>query len=101
VTPDAIERTCGDELRGAVIQIRQFRWPDYDAVVGLWEAAGRDVLPRDELEAKLRRDPRLFLLAVAGEVVVAWCSAPTTTGADGSFGWRSIRRIVGRASPPA
>jgi len=46
-----------------VIQIRQFEWRDYDAVVAVWAAAGRDVVPRAELEAKLTRDPELFLVA--------------------------------------
>jgi len=53
-----------------VIHIRQFHWIDYDAVVAVWTAAGRDVLPRAELEAKLTRDPELFLVAETdGEVV--------------------------------
>jgi len=48
-----------------VTQIRQFRWSDYDAVLAVWHAAGRDVLPRAELEVKLTRDPELFLVAEA------------------------------------
>ena len=46
-----------------MIHIRQFEWRDYDAVVAVWAAAGRDVVPRAELEAKLARDPELFLVA--------------------------------------
>jgi ribosomal protein S18 acetylase RimI-like enzyme len=44
-----------------VIHIRQFAWPDYDGVTELWTSAGRDVLPRAELE--LVRDPQLLLVA--------------------------------------
>ncbi|MDG4839734.1 GNAT family N-acetyltransferase [Micromonospora sp. WMMD967] len=43
--------------------IREFAWPDYDSVVALWTATGRDVLSRAELTAKLTRDPQLFLVA--------------------------------------
>lgn len=43
--------------------IRQFEWRDYDAVAAVWAAAGRDVVPRAELAAKLTRDPELFLVA--------------------------------------
>ncbi|MCZ7374774.1 GNAT family N-acetyltransferase [Micromonospora sp. WMMC250] len=43
--------------------IREFAWPDYDSVVALWTATGRDVLGRAELTAKLTRDPQLFLVA--------------------------------------
>jgi ribosomal protein S18 acetylase RimI-like enzyme len=68
----------------AVVQIRQFEWPDYDAVVALWVAAGNDVVPRKELEAKLTRDPQLFLVAepdgpgLAGVVLGTY---------DGRRGW--------------
>ncbi|WP_430782409.1 GNAT family N-acetyltransferase [Actinoplanes sp. G11-F43] len=63
--------------------IRQFEWTDYDAVVDVWEAAGRDVVGRDELVAKLRRDPELLLVAeeegrVAGVVMGTF---------DGRRGW--------------
>ncbi|TDC38979.1 GNAT family N-acetyltransferase [Micromonospora sp. 15K316] len=66
-----------------MIEIRQFRWPDYDAVVGLWQSAGRDVVPRDELAAKLLRDPQLFLVAVAAETVVGVVLGTY----DGRRGW--------------
>jgi ribosomal protein S18 acetylase RimI-like enzyme len=66
-----------------VIQIRQFRWADYDAVVAVWTAAGRDALLRAELAAKLTRDPELFLVAEADGDVVA-----TVLGTfDGRRGW--------------
>ena len=42
--------------------MRTFTWDDYDAVVALWEAVGSEPLPRAELEAKLTRDPELFLV---------------------------------------
>jgi ribosomal protein S18 acetylase RimI-like enzyme len=63
--------------------IRQFQWADYDAVVAVWAAAGRDVVPREELTAKLTRDPELFLVAekdaaVAGVVLGTY---------DGRRGW--------------
>jgi ribosomal protein S18 acetylase RimI-like enzyme len=48
------------------IRIRPFAWPDYDAVLAVWAAAGRDVMLRDELQAKLVRDPELFLVAGTG-----------------------------------
>jgi ribosomal protein S18 acetylase RimI-like enzyme len=47
--------------------VRQFRWADYDQVVAVWQESGIDVLPRPELEAKLARDPELFLVAASGE----------------------------------
>ena len=63
--------------------IRTFRWGDFDAVVALWEAAGSEVVPRDELAAKLTRDPQLFLVAespagLAGVVLGTY---------DGRRGW--------------
>ncbi|MGK5742386.1 GNAT family N-acetyltransferase [Micromonospora sp. URMC 103] len=66
-----------------MIHTRQFRWPDYDAVVRLWTSAGREVVPRAELEAKLLRDPQLFLVAVAGETVVGVVLGTY----DGRRGW--------------
>jgi len=66
-----------------VIKIRQFQWVDYDAVVAVWTAAGRDALPRAELQAKLTRDPELFLVAETdGEVVAAALGTY-----DGRRGW--------------
>ncbi|WP_433062021.1 GNAT family N-acetyltransferase [Dactylosporangium sp. CS-033363] len=49
--------------------IRAFAWDDYDAVVAIWRAVGSDPLPRAELEAKLIRDPELFLIAEDGGAV--------------------------------
>ncbi|GIM95021.1 GNAT family acetyltransferase [Paractinoplanes toevensis] len=65
------------------MRIRQFAWPDYDAVAAVWATAGREVVPRAELAAKLTRDPELFLvaedgLAVAGVVMGTY---------DGRRGW--------------
>ncbi len=66
-----------------MIHIRQFQWTDYDDVVAVWTATGRDVLPRAELEAKLTRDPELFLVAEAyGDVV-----AVVMGTYDGRRGW--------------
>lgn len=67
----------------AVITIRPFEWTDFDAVTTVWEAAGRDVLTRTELEVKLTRDPELFLVASAeGEI------AGVVLGTyDGRRGW--------------
>jgi ribosomal protein S18 acetylase RimI-like enzyme len=65
------------------MHIRQFDWRDHDAVVAGWTAAGRDVVPRAELEAKLARDPELFLVAetLAGVVAVVMGTF------DGRRGW--------------
>ncbi len=62
---------------------RQFEWRDYDAVVAVWAAAGRDIVPRAELEAKLTRDPELFLVAEAPAGVVAVVMGTY----DGRRGW--------------
>ncbi|MFI5895773.1 GNAT family N-acetyltransferase [Actinoplanes sp. NPDC051513] len=47
------------------MHIRSFDWADHDAVIALWWAAGREIVPRAELAAKLTRDPELFLVAAA------------------------------------
>ena len=63
--------------------IRQFQWSDYDAAVAVWTAAGRDVVARAELEAKLTRDPKLFLVAeTRGDLV-----AVVMGTYDGRRGW--------------
>jgi ribosomal protein S18 acetylase RimI-like enzyme len=64
-------------------EVRQFRWADYDRVVAVWQESGIDVLPRPELEAKLARDPELFLVAESGEDL-----AGVVLGTyDGRRGW--------------
>ncbi|RAO42206.1 Acetyltransferase (GNAT) family protein [Micromonospora saelicesensis] len=66
-----------------MIHIRQFAWPDYADVTKVWKSAGRDVLPRAELAAKLVRDPHLFLLAEHDDIV-----AGVVLGTfDGRRGW--------------
>ncbi|WP_306213858.1 GNAT family N-acetyltransferase [Actinoplanes sp. RD1] len=62
-----------------MIGIRQFVASDYDAVVAVWEAAGREVVPR----AELTRVPGLSVVAerdgaVVGVVMGTW---------DGRRGW--------------
>lgn len=66
-----------------MIEIREFSWSDYDAVVAVWSATGRDVVPRAELEAKLTRDPELFLVAESAGAVVAVVMGTY----DGRRGW--------------
>ncbi|WP_231954349.1 GNAT family acetyltransferase [Actinoplanes derwentensis] len=63
--------------------IRQFAWTDYDDVVAVWKTAGRDVVPRAEVENKLTRDPELFLVA-AGEPGITGVVMGTY---DGRRGW--------------
>jgi|SRR5690349_1500067 len=65
------------------MHIREFEWRDYDAVVAVWAAAGRDIVARAELEAKLTRDPELFLVAEAPAGVVAVVMGTF----DGRRGW--------------
>ncbi|MER7277157.1 GNAT family N-acetyltransferase [Dactylosporangium sp. NPDC000244] len=65
------------------MHIRTFRWADYEGAVALWEAAGNDVLPRAELEAKLTRDPELFLVAEAGDGALAGVVLGTYDGRRG------------------
>ena len=65
------------------MHIREFEWRDHDAVVGVWTAAGLEVVPRAELRAKLSRDPELFLVAETGAGVVAAVLGTF----DGRRGW--------------
>ena len=67
-----------------MVGVRGFGWGDYDGVAGVWAAAGREVVPRAELEAKLTRDPELFLVAEAGGGGVAGVVLGTY---DGRRGW--------------
>lgn len=55
-------------MKEGSLRIREFGWADYDAVVSVWRTAGSDPLPRAELEAKLERDPELFLVASDGTI---------------------------------
>ncbi|MEU4426160.1 GNAT family N-acetyltransferase [Actinoplanes sp. NPDC024001] len=66
-----------------MLRIRAFEWTDYDAVVAVWAAAGREVVPRAELEAKLTRDPELFLVGESHGAVVAVVMGTW----DGRRGW--------------
>jgi ribosomal protein S18 acetylase RimI-like enzyme len=66
-----------------VIHIRRFGWSDYDSVTAVWAAAGREVVPRAELEAKLTRDPELFLVAEDDSAVVGVVMGTY----DGRRGW--------------
>lgn len=60
--------------------IREFRETDYDAVLGVWRAAGLTLKPSDtlpELRKLIERNPGLFLVAeedgsVCGAVIGAW-----------------------------
>lgn len=60
--------------------IRAFRHDDYEAVVGIWRAAGLTIKPSDalpELRKVIDRNPVLFLVAkeegrIAGAVIGAW-----------------------------
>jgi ribosomal protein S18 acetylase RimI-like enzyme len=60
-----------------VTTIRQFLWADYDAVVAVWAAAGREPVPRAEL------NPELFLVAESDEQIVAVVMGTY----DGRRGW--------------
>lgn len=62
--------------------IRRFAWADYDDVVAVWAAAGRDVVPRAELEAKLTRDPELFLVATTRDGSVPGSPATPSARAE-------------------
>jgi ribosomal protein S18 acetylase RimI-like enzyme len=65
------------------VRIRTFDWPDYDAVTAVWQASGREIVPRAELAAKLTRDPELFLVATKDEGI-----AGVVMGTyDGRRGW--------------
>lgn len=68
------------------MRIREFRLDDYPIVRDLWQAAGLELRPGDDLEdikLKLQRDPELFLIAeqndrIVGSVIGGW---------DGRRGW--------------
>lgn len=68
------------------MQIRGFFMDDYEAVVALWQAAGLYLSrsdSREGVQAKLQRDPDLFLVAEEGEIVVG-----AVMGCyDGRRGW--------------
>jgi ribosomal protein S18 acetylase RimI-like enzyme len=65
------------------VHIRSFEWADYAAVTAVWQASGREVVPRAELAAKLTRDPELFLIAEVGATL-----AGVVMGTyDGRRGW--------------
>jgi ribosomal protein S18 acetylase RimI-like enzyme len=51
------------------LHIREFGWADYEAVVTVWRTVGSEPLSQDELQAKLRRDPELFLVAADGGTI--------------------------------
>jgi ribosomal protein S18 acetylase RimI-like enzyme len=68
--------------------IRDFDWPDYPAAADLWRAAGRNVLPENELRSTLAHNPGLMLLAEVSEQV-----AGVVLGTfDGRRGW--IHRLA-------
>ena len=62
------------------MRIREFRASDYPVVFDLWNEAGLEIRPGDQLEEvklKLQRDPDLFLVAegedeIVGSVMGAW-----------------------------
>lgn len=66
-----------------MLRIRQFDWPDYDRVIEVWRSAGRTILPRAELAAKLVRDPQLFLVAEHDDTLVGVVLGTF----DGRRGW--------------
>jgi ribosomal protein S18 acetylase RimI-like enzyme len=61
------------------VKIRQFEVDDYDAVVAVWAAAGREVVP----PAELTHDPALVLVAASGDAVVGVVMGTF----DGRRGW--------------
>ena len=69
-----------------MLQIREFRLADYDAVIRLWRAAGIQLSCSDdqaEIIHKLERDADLFLVAVEADALVG-----AVMGAyDGRRGW--------------
>jgi ribosomal protein S18 acetylase RimI-like enzyme len=68
------------------MRIREFQIGDYSTVRALWETAGLEMRPGDELEdikLKLQRDPDLFLVAEADDNIVG----SVIGGWDGRRGW--------------
>ena len=69
-----------------IMKIREFKIEDYPIVRDLWQTAGLNLRPGDELEdvrLKLQRDPDLFLVGeqddkIVGTVIGGW---------DGRRGW--------------
>lgn len=68
--------------------IGDFDWPDYPAVAAVWRAAGRDVLPEDELRTTLDHGHGLLLVARAGSGIVGVVLGTF----DGRRGW--IHRLA-------
>jgi ribosomal protein S18 acetylase RimI-like enzyme len=66
------------------MQIRPLKLSDEDAARRLWVAVDHvGPVPRHEIEAKLRRDPELFLVAVDGDELVG----AVMGSYDGRRGW--------------
>ena len=68
------------------MRIREFTIDDYPTVRDLWQTAGLNLRPGDDLEdvkLKLQRDPDLFLVAEEGERIVG----SVIGGWDGRRGW--------------
>jgi ribosomal protein S18 acetylase RimI-like enzyme len=68
------------------VRIREFKIRDYPTVRSLWEIAGLELRPGDELQdirLKLQRDPDLFLVAVLDRKIVG----SIIGGWDGRRGW--------------
>lgn len=84
-----MRRDCRDAARHAGLVIRDFHWPDHPAVVALWKATGRAVLPEDELREALRHGPGLMVVADHSTAGVVGVGLGTF---DGRRGW--IQRLA-------
>ncbi len=73
------------------MEIRPFTVADYDAARAVWDAVDHlGSVPRWEVEAKLARDPELFLVATDGGAVIG-----TVMGSyDGRRGWIARLAVV-------